>query len=182
MSKKKPKNSFSVEEIFKLEEAAANGDKEAEEKLASIDGYEKSSPKQMGALKEALKSLEIGLSSATKDLSNTSRVDLSSMLMPPIEQQQNEAMLNELKEIKEQLKNRDGGTEPVRQLQGDAAPVLPPPDATLDLWFDYMYAVRATGRKITLDDIAEASPFSRSYVGKQHPNYSRRRELKVNKK
>jgi len=49
LSKKKPKNSFSVEEIFKLEEAAANGDKEAEEKLASIDGYEKSSPKQMGA-------------------------------------------------------------------------------------------------------------------------------------
>lgn len=50
-------------------------------------------------------------------------------------------------------------------------PEKPPVGATLYAWFDYMYAVRATGRKYTLADLSKDAPFSRSHIGQQHPNY-----------
>ena len=99
--------------------------------------------------------------------------------MPPIEQQQNQAILNKLTEISEKLTPQID--DPIQENPKQPEPVtqMPPQNATLYTWFDFMYSERARGIKFTLDELAEKSPFSRSHIGKEHPKY---RKSQLNKK
>lgn len=181
MSKKKTIDDYTVKEISQLENAAADGDVKAQKELDAIVGYKETK----GALQQIMETaanMDLGLetSEAIRKLLESpvpSPID-SIYYTPTIEQQQNDAIINELKKLNE---NRDGRPDERNAPIPEADPVLPPSGATLEAWFDYMYALRAQKRKFTLDDLAEASPYSRPYIGREHPKYKKkRREQKGN--